>query len=267
MVSYSEVEGDTWTGGFREWLVPLPEGQPGPAVAVAAAAQIDPFSWCGPPEFVDDGLLVQVCTSSDGPQPGFYVRRVMTAGETLDDIELPGDPSDQWYPLSTALDRSRRAILTWDPVRHTMARVSVDDAGVLVRDVARSMLPDAGASSRGGYLGAGPGLVLSPDGRRAYAIGFGHGSGDTATPTGVWVFDAETLNLVDRWLPRAMFTSLGVSADGQFVYASGANGFDVLGNQNPWPSSVTVYDAATGEVQVIYGEVTDEAWLSFHQLP
>jgi hypothetical protein len=268
MVSYSEVEGDTWTSGFREWIVPVADARPGEAIAVSTGAHVDPNGWCaGLPEFVDNELLVQVCTSSEGPQPEFHVRRVTTAGETLSPLVLPIDLSEDWYAPTTALDRMRRAILTWDPVRHSLARVALDDGTSMVREVARSMLPDSKASSRRGYFGANPGLVLSPDGQRIYALGFGLGSGDNGAPTGVWVFDAETLNLVDRWLPRAMFTSLGVSADGQFVYAAGANGFDVLGNQNPWPSSVTVYDAATGEVQVIYGEVTDDAWLSFHQVP
>jgi hypothetical protein len=267
-VNYSEVEGDTWTNGFREWLVPLSAGQPRSPVPVAAGAQLDPDSWCiGPPEFIDNELLVQVCTSPDGPRTGFHVRRITTEGESLATWDLPANPNEQWYALSMALDRSRRGVLTWDPVQHSIARVSMDDGAVLVRDVARSMLPESRPSNGRGFFGADPGLVVSPNGQRVYALGFGLGPSDGGTPTGIWVFDAETLNLVDHWEPRAMLTSLAVSADGQFVYAAGANGFDVQGNQNPWPSSVTVYDAATGEIQVIYGDVSSETWLSFRQTP
>jgi hypothetical protein len=267
-IAYAEIRDDTWTGGFREWMVPLSEGQPGQAVPIAAEAQIRPNGWCvGPPEFVDAELLVQVCTSPDDRPQGYHVRRVTTDGASLDNVDLPSAPSEPWIPLSAAVDRSRRAVLTWDPVEHRLARVSMDDGAVAVQDVARSMLPESNTSNRRGYFGADPGIVLSPDGQRIYTLGFGLGPGDSGTPSGVWVFDAETLNLVDHWLPRAMLTSLGVSADGRFVYAAGANGYDVEGNQSAWPSSVTVYDAATGEIQVLYGSVSRSAWLSFRQLP
>jgi hypothetical protein len=268
-VSYAEVDGDTWTNGVREWMIPLSEDGPGAVLDVSAATSVDPNGWCmGPPEFLDHNLLVQVCTSGEGSNPGTYVRRVTTAGVSLDRVQLPSNATEHaWYALATALDRSRLAVLAWDPVRHSLARVSMADDSILVRDVARSMLPEAQGGNGRGYFGADPGLVVSPDGERIYALGVGLGPSDAGTPTGIWVFDAETLNLVDHWLPRAMLTSLGVSPDGQFVYAAGANGFDVKGIQNQWPSSVTVYDAATGEIQVIFGDVATDVWLSFRQLP
>ena len=54
-----------------------------------------------------------------------------------------------------------------------------------------------------------------------------------------------------------------MSNDGRFVYAAGAQGFDVEGHETSWPASVTVYDAASGEIQVVYGAVSQETWITF----
>lgn len=270
-IAYSVVRGDIWTNAFRELLVPLEDGLPGTAVMLDAGTEVDPNGWCvGPPEFVDDELLVQVCMSPDGRQrkDAFYVRRLTTSGESIGDVALRAKPWKGYHKLAIAVDRGRRSVVTWDPVDHSLSRVTVDDGAVVEREVARRLLPNAKPITSRGYLGADPGLVLSPDGRRVYAVGFGIGPSDSGTPTGVWVFDAETLDLIDHWAPRAMLTSLAVSADGRFVYAAGASGFDVEGNQAPnWPGSVTVYDAQTGEIQVIYGAVSPDSWVNFRPLP
>ena len=269
-IVYSEVRADEWTNKNRELLVPLTSGRPGTATAIETHAEVRPNEWCiGPPEFVDNDLIVQVCTAPDGPRGGgsLFVRRVTTAGTSIGDLALQATPTEDYYQLAIALDRARRAIVAWNPVLHSMSRVSLDDGAVIARELARAMVPEAAPSNSRGYIGTDPGLVLSPDGQRLFAIGIGPGPGDGGTPTGVWVFDAESLNLIDHWPPRAMLTSLGVSVDGRFVYAAGANGFDVEGNQASWPASVTVYDALTGEIQVIYGAVTGDGWLSFRPLP
>ena len=72
------------------------------------------------------------------------------------------------------------------------------------------------------------------------------------------VFDSETLALLQQWRARALLPSIAVSADGTFVYAAGAQGFDVNGRQRPWPASVTVYDAETGE------EIADSELTAVH---
>ncbi len=268
-VGYSIIRGDAWTSGFHEFLVPIADGRPGTATELASAEIGN--GWCvAPPEFVDHAELVQVCTSPDGPfgPDRFYVRRVSTGGDPSDDVALRDTPWSGRYQLSIAVDRARRGVLSWDPVEHSLARVSLDDGTIIASEVARAMLPEPRSSDQGGYFGAEPGLVLSPDGQRVYAVGVALGPSDSGTPTGVWAFDAETLELVDHWQPRAMLSSLAVSADGQFVYAAGASGFDVEGNQAPnWPSSVTVYDALTGEVQVVYGAVSRDSWVNFRPVP
>jgi hypothetical protein len=81
------------------------------------------------------------------------------------------------------------------------------------------------------------------------------------------VFDARTLGLVGHWEPRALLNSLAVSADGRFVYATGLPGFDLYGHEDGSPASVTVYDAASGEIQVIYGAVGNGDWVTFATWP
>jgi len=269
-LSYSEARGDMWTNGMREWMIPMTNGQAGDPIPFEANARLGTDSWClGPPEFITNDVLVQVCTSPEPSrgQDSYVVRRVDTAGGSLGTLAIPETDSQDRHQPAVAVSRTLRAVLIWDPIRHSLARVSTDDGRVAVRDVASSMLPDMNSSNSRDYFGADPGLVVSSDGRRVYALGFALGPGESWTSTGVWVFDAENLNLIDRWPPRAILTSLAVSADGRFVYAAGANGFDVEGNRSSWPASVSVYDAQTGEIEVIYGAVSRDSWLNFRPLP
>ena len=79
--------------------------------------------------------------------------------------------------------------------------------------------------------------------------------------------DAVSATPGDHWAARARLTSLAVSADGTFVYATGAQGFDAEGNERRAAGSVTVYDAATGEIQVLYGAVSPDTWITFPTWP
>jgi hypothetical protein len=52
------------------------------------------------------------------------------------------------------------------------------------------------------------------------------------------------------------------------VYASSPAGYDVNGHENPrWQASVTVYDATTGEIVVLYGAIGEGQWLIFQASP
>jgi hypothetical protein len=154
-------------------------------------------------------------------------------------------------------------VFEWDPVSHLMARVEVRTGNVRSSAVPQELRPIARDTRRYPSM-AFPGLVLSPDGQRAYAVGSAQGQ----STTGIWVFDTATLELIDHWEARAAINSIAVSADGRFVYAAGAPGLDVDGNENQaWQASVTVYDAATGEQVRLYGEEGANAWLNFPARP
>jgi len=103
-----------------------------------------------------------------------------------------------------------------------------------------------------------PGLAVSPDGTRIYALAVdssGTASSGVAGSTGILVFDAAAMRQVDRWPPTADFISIAVSADGARVYAAGGPEVYSDGQRSNQPASVTIYDAATGEVQLIAGSL------------
>jgi hypothetical protein len=264
-ISRTGFRGETWTNDNHEWMIPLRAGAPGTARRLLPAAGLRPSSWClGRPTFLDAELMTQVCTPAGGDELGssYYVRRLTAAGESLGDLAIPSQPLRDSFQATALVDPADRAVLLWEPGAHVLTRIAIDDGDVEIGTVPPSLLP-AGSPGRGSYIGASPGLVVSTDGRRLYAIGLWSGPGPDGTTTGVWVFDGGTLELVDHWAARAFLTSLAVSADGQFVYAAAAPGYDGEGRVNPWPASVTVYDASTGEIQVVYGAVSSDAWIAF----
>ncbi len=265
----SEVRDENWTSDVREWMIPILDGSPGTPTMLAPEARLKPNGWCvSQPRFLDAELLVQVWTSPEGQSPGtiYYVRQVAASGEAGAELAIPGDNGGGYYPTTPVFDPARRAVLIWETLRHTLTRVGVDDGRIDESSVPESMLAGDGRSVRG-WPGADSGLVVSPDGLRLYALGIRSSGGESDRSTGVWVFDADTLALLDHWEPRALLMSLAVSTDGRFVYAAGASGLDVEGRQNPWPASVTVYDAISGEIQVVYGAVGRDIWLSFPSWP
>jgi len=270
-VDRAEVRSDNWTNQMLEWMVEVAPGTLATSTPLSRAAALEPGAWCmSQPTYVDASLLVQVCGGlAEGSVGGLYVRRIGPDGESLGQVPITSPPFDGGYPVSVVVDRPRRALFAWHLQDHALVRVDLDDGRVTKAAVSRSMLPDVGRPTGGrGYVGGDPGLVRSPDGRLLFAIGVtGTLDGGLGVPSGIWVFDADSLQLVDHWAPRAFLSSLAVSRDGRFVYAAGAAGFDVDGRENAWPASVTVYDAATGEIQLVYGAVTRGSWLGFVTLP
>jgi hypothetical protein len=266
-VARSEVRGDQWTGRNLEWLVPIVDDRAADPSPLSQEARLAVERWCvGRAAFLDADLIVQLCGPPPGPSEASFwsVRRVTVDGRSLGDLPVGAAQTDGGSVAATIVDRGRRSVVMWDPFRHLVSRVDVDDGRVHEGVVSESLLPGDRSPGGRGWIGVEPGIVASVDGTRLYALGLSTGPSDVGTSTGVWVFDAETLELLDHWEPRALLTSLAVSADGRFVYASGAAGYDVDGRQNSrWPASVTVYDATTGEIVVLYGSVGDGQWLSF----
>jgi hypothetical protein len=107
------------------------------------------------------------------------------------------------------------------------------------------------------------GIVLSPDGSRLYLLGFDGEWPEQLGTTGVHVVDTPSLTEVATWAPTADWASMAVSGDGSLVYLFGAPGMavDVNGGvvSDPGrPASLTVVDAATGEVRAIAGQLDVE---------
>ena len=233
-------------------MVPFEAGVPGTPVPLAAADVVRDVQWCLTSGVFAGNVVGQVCSQANGSTEPLVVRRVTTEGQVLEPVPLAASSFDGRTILVSTVDRERGALLVWDAGKHVLARVDLLRGDVESVEVPESMLSTEGRArepSRG-YLGINPGIVLSPDGARIYALGIGRGRSEMGVSSGIWVFDGDTLEPLGRFEPRAMLTSLAVSADGTFVYASSPAGFDVEGNENPgWPASVTVYDARNGEIE------------------
>ncbi len=267
-VNSAEVRADVWINRSLEWMVPVDAGVLGAPLPLAAADVVRDVQWCLTRPVFAGTILGQVCSQADGSTEPLIVRRVTEAGEVLEAVALPTWSFDGRTPIASAVDQRRGAVLVWDAGKHVLARVDLE------RGVAESsVVPESRLRSEErllepsrGYFGVDPGLVLSPDGTRIYALGIGRGQSEMGVSTGVWVFDAETLELLDRFEPRAMLSSIAVSGDGTFVYATSPAGFDVGGYENrAWPATLTVYDATTGEIQVLYGALDPVAWPAFQE--
>lgn len=268
-IERSNVQNDQWSLQTLEWMIDLqPEGA-GKAMALGPDVALGPYASCvEQTRFLDPSLLVRVCTTPlrNGT---FVVRRIRSDGTSPGDIPVTSPLLAGRSPLSAVIDPSRRAVFLWDQDRHDLVRVDVDSGRIDEVAVAPELIPGAGrAIGNEGFIGGSPGLVASADGSRLFALGVvGAVGGTLGAPSGIWVFDATSLTLVDHWPARAFLASLGVSVDGRFVYASGAAGLDVNGRENPWLASVTVYDAVTGEIEVVYGSVAGDGWVRFVPLP
>ena len=266
-VSRSEVRGDQWLSRNVEWFVPIRDGTSGEPMPLPTEASLVPERWCmGRPTFVDADLVVQVCGPAATPPVGdsfWSIRRLTTAGASLGDWPI-GAASADGSATTPLVDPGRRSVYLWDAFRHRISRVDIDTGRAsegIVEDL--SVIGDREPSGRG-WFGIEPGLVRSADGTRLYVAGVTAGTGNAAKSTGIWVFDADSLELLDHWEPRALLTSLAVSADGRFVYAAGAAGYDADGNENQqWRASLTVYNATTGEIAVLYGAIGEGQWIGF----
>jgi hypothetical protein len=100
-----------------------------------------------------------------------------------------------------------------------------------------------------------PGLVISPDGKRIYAIGIDLTGSGAIGSHGIFAFDEGTLAQIEHWATTVDFDSLAISADGRFLYAAGAFGVDATGALVPDEASITVYDTTDGSVRPIAGDL------------
>jgi hypothetical protein len=265
------VRRGVWTNSALEWLVDVGRGGQASVRALPDDALLAPNAWCpDKPTFVDDELVVQACTRMDeGVPSGMAVRRIERDGTSRGDIAIETPESYGAFTTAVTVDPERRAIYLWQFQDHVLERVDVDSGGVLEVRVPASMLPAGGPAPNRLSIGIGgaTAAVLSDDGRRLYAIGMRGLMSGPGRPSGIWVFDTARLELIDHWEPRAFLASLSLSADERFVYAAGGPGYDSTGAQNPWPASVVVHDARTGEVVEIYGALADGTWITFPPLP
>lgn len=172
------------------------------------------------------------------------------------------------------LDEAGANLYIWGPVAKTLTRIDLA-SGSISSVAAKTAMTDSDpvldlARAFGRWIAppvaakvvVDPGLVLSPDGKRLYALAADVGNGETVASQGVFVFDVATLEQVDHWPPAADLTSIAISPDGAWLYAAGQPGFDAGGVATGDPASITVYATADGSVRLSAGRLDYEG-LSF----
>src|SRR4051812_33907765 len=211
---------------------------------------------------VDTGAWWVVCSTN----ATLRFDRIAVDGTLVGSTPLP--PFDG---LATSLvDPTGKTLYMWGPAARTLARIDIasgtlssvtgkvaaarDPMSDLARAFGRWIAPRAAAK-----VIVEPGLVLSPDGRRVYALGADLGNGETVASLGVFVFDAAALDQIAHWQPAADLTSIAISPDGAWLYAAGQPGFSASGAATGDPASVTVYATGDGSVRLTAGRLGFEA--------
>jgi hypothetical protein len=208
------------------------------------------------------------CESATGAQTNL---RLIDPNGSVNDTTIRGGVG---LGEGTASDVSPdgRWLYLWDATSLELTRVSLQDgtsktvtgSSTAALDpltaLGRWLAPPAAAK-----ILLAPGMAISPDGGKVYALGVDptpiNRSG-FAGSTGILVFDAASMTQVGRWTPTADFVSIAVNADGSQVYALGASEVSADGSQDTQPASATVFDASTGAVRAISGNL-GQGFLTF----
>lgn len=266
-------------GARGAWIVDL-DGAAIGRVTVADAiamgsvdAPAEPCPWIG---FASPAIIAAGChhlAATGGVE--FEIRRFDLAGAALSAI--PGDRS-QPDPTAVLLDATAGVAYAWDPAGHVLfaadlvgggwrsARPPADDLGDPVAIVVNSARPSPGPPTvwSDGRSATGPAvanrLVGSADGRLLFALGDGPSPGSTS---GIWVFDARTLSLLERWPALATYDSLALFEDGHWLAAVGRPGVTPSGGPAEWGTSVTIHSASTGRPVLRIGDLGTDGPVTF----
>ena len=186
-------------------------------------------------------------------------------------------PSRQLGGDAALLDVTRGIAYLWDPIAHRLSAADLATGGAQSSDDAPDDLSNPGdvivlgdrpppgtattwSDGRSGQVGRPERtLVGSPDGRLLFAIGRGP---EPDSSSGVWVFDARTLQLLERWPAKAAYQSVALLDDGRFLAAIGSPGVDESGGRARWGTSMTVHDALTGRPVMRIGDLSPGEHLS-----
>jgi hypothetical protein len=192
------------------------------------------------------------------------VRRIGADGSLLGDVRVSGGVGIDGD--TTALGRDGTTLFAWDPTSSTLTRIDLASGEKATRKGTTARIDAGPLAAFGRWLAPSVtaktllrgSVIVSADGTRVYAIGVEEGLGgrEVSGSTGVFAFDAETLEVVGIWQPTADFVSLAVSGDGQFVYAAGLPGLDAAGRVRlGQQASITVFDTRDGSPRLIAGQL------------
>jgi len=261
------LDGPTIEGAFRADALAEPGGE----------RRLETCAWVA---FASASDIVTGCRAGgEGSSPTFQIRHYTLSGTDLGPID--GDPA-LGDPEQVLIDSANGVAFTWDPTAHTLFALDllqggwrqsgspVDDRAapadvVLVAERPTGGTPPVWTDGRAASARAVErSLVGSADGRVLFAIGEGAVPGSSS---GVRVFDAQTLRLLERWPALASYRWVTTFEHGRYIALLGHAGLTATGGPAEWGASVTVHDARTGQPVVRVGELRTEPILGFPWMP
>jgi hypothetical protein len=261
------------------WLIDLEpgvaDGSVGALTAIgpAFAMRLRTCYWTA---WTTEDEFAVICWPSDGSSSIMKLALFSSDGDELRSMDLL-DANSSWM-TDPLLDRANRFVYAWQPSDHTIRRVDLDNLQVeeLKVDPAATVAGPSGSGSRGPTSGVtpdwatftsdmriyyGPQLLAEPGGSRLFALGVlpQDGRGNSPASSGVWVFDASDLSLLDRWGALTAYWSIGLTSDARWLIATGSPGVDEEGKQADWQVSITVHDVSDGRPALQFGSLGTDA--------
>ena len=257
--------------GTDHWSAPLDGRAIGTITRLATTSASDCAEFDG--GLIDSDSYFLICAAQYGE---LTVRRLTLDGSAIGQTEVAR--TEEEFSGGSLVARSGDRLFIWDPVAAVLSRIDLrtgalvaspvaiqsdvegplDELAALGRRVGHWIAPSVAAK-----LLLDPGIVISPDGTRVYAIGVGSPAPTGRGSTGVFAFDAASLVQLGQWAPTADFSSIAVSGDGRFVYAAAQGGVDAAGVPSSNRASITVFDASDGTVRLIAGELgSTDLWFA-----
>ena len=254
----------------QAWIVGLDDGRTAGLVEADGVVEATgpPCDWI---DFATSDIVAQGCRSpADAGAAAFEIRRHDLGGRDLGAVAVePWPRAESGYPL---IDVTRGVVYAWDPEGHTLRAVDVVDgvqsdadtsaaepsapASVVVngsRPTMGTATPTTWSDGRSTIEARGERtLVGSPDGRLVFAIGAGS---EPDASSGVWVFDARTLELIERWPALASYATLSLLEDGRWLAAIGRPGVTAAGDLARWGISLTIHDTTSGRPVLRIGDL------------
>jgi hypothetical protein len=259
----------------RAWIIELDDRRIGRIVEADAIVDWPPGS-CDWIDFATSELIAQggCVVQTEGADQRFEIRRHDLQGRDLGSLVVAS-----WRARSgeLLLDATRGIAYAWDQDSHAIgsvdlldgversvySAVDVNPPGAVLSIGPRPTAgrPTTWADGRSTIEGRGPRtLVGSPDGLLLYAVGVGS---VPEASSGVWVFDAQTLETVERWPAAAAYTSIALLENGRWLAAIGRPGVTSDGNPASWGTSLTVHDATTGRPVLVVGDLRTDSEVTF----
>jgi hypothetical protein len=191
--------------------------------------------------------------ASDGALLGSTSVDTIAIDGTTSVVSPDGSAIYVWNPITLLLTKVDLATGAKTTAQATAATSSAPAGGPLVA-FGHWLAPTAAAK-----MFINPGIAMSPDGTRVYAIGAAGPSpngGDLTGSSGVVVIDAAAMRVIATWPATADYSSIAINAGGSSLFLTGLPDVRADGTQSrSQPASLTVVDTSNGSVQAIAGDL------------